>query len=307
MMLLVVTVVLTLGFAALGFMQKKSFDSNTQKYASASSRLQQMKSMAGYPSAETVEELEGSLADYQKVLEETNSALSKVTIVGFTNVAPGQFASKLEKAQKDTEALYKSKGIDLPKDWYLGFEKYMAGPAPKNATGILQYQLDAIVWLHEELAKHQPDALVNVYRKPLPQESKVVETKSSKSRKSDEPAFVSMPIEIVFSGQEANARGFINALVKSEDYLFTIDTLKLKSKNFSKKDVESETTAVDTSSSSNMMIDDIFSDDGDSDTFEPDPSLDNTKIFEQVLGQEQVSVFIDLNLVYLPQAVELPK
>jgi len=162
-MLIAVTCVIAGGALVLGFLQKKSFNNNTNDYQANSANLRKVKSMAGYPSQETVDKMSASLADYEATLDGLSKEFATVTIPEFKNVTPAEFSAK--------------------------------------ATGILLYNLEALVWLHEELLKHDPDALLNLYRKPVGLEVEGGESAVSNESSNSEDErcnVVKLPIELTF-------------------------------------------------------------------------------------------------------------
>jgi len=205
--------------------------------------------------------------------------------------------------------LYAEQEVTLPADWYLGFEKYTSVPAPKEATGILLYNLEALVWLHEELLKHDPDALLNLYRKPVGLEVEGGESAVSNESSNSEDErcnVVKLPIELTFAAAEEDVRNFINAISKSEKFIFTIDTVKLKQTKVEDSLTESSDEEPESNESASADDFDSLFEEGDSDT-EEEVELSDEKLFTQVLGKERVAVFVGLNLTYLPEPIQITK
>ncbi len=297
--LIALTVVLAGGALVLGFLQKSAFGKNTQAYNAKLGQVSQMKSMAGAPRQETVDQMTDSLKDYQKTLDVLQKELSFAEAPEFKNVKPAEFSDKVTQQTKRLKAAYAEKGVRLPADWHLGFEKYSSVLAPQEATGVLLYQLDALVWLHEELLKVQPDGLVNLYRKPISLEVESGESaiNNRQSNRAPEKTTVTQhPIELSFISREPKARAFINEILKSKKFLFTVDTVKLQEVTVEDSLDAVEEEESDTTEDAASVFDAIFSEDEGE---EEDVPLSNEKLFTQVLGKERVAVFIDLNLSYL--------
>ncbi len=315
--LIIISLIVGGGALAYGFVKKSEFVKKNKTYKSRVNELDQMESMEGYPNQENINKLKDSLSSYRGKIEGLRSALQSSTITSLKTIPSSKFASNLVKANKRIKALYNEKGILLPEDWYCGFEKYRTVPAPRAATGILNYQLGAMDWLHTTLADHNPQELLNIYRKSANAEVNAGEDMNKKSNYRDKsklqiPYSVSMPIQLTFIGYEENARSFLNALIRSNEYLFTIDTIKLKLVETKAKSEENNEGGglPQEQESSDESLDQIFESEGNGEggLALPDKlELSDEKLFNQVLGQEMVAVFIDLNLVYFQKQAELPE
>ena len=315
--LIIISLIVGGGALVYGFVKKSEFVKKNKTYKSRVNELGQMESMEGYPNQENINKLKDSLSSYRGKIEGLRSALQSSTITSLKTIPSSKFASNLVKANKRIKALYNEKGILLPENWYCGFEKYRTVPAPRAATGILNYQLGAMDWLHTTLADHNPQELLNIYRKSANAEVNAGEDMNKKSYYRDKskrqiPYSVSMPIQLTFICYEENARSFLNALIRSNEYLFTIDTIKLKLvENRAKSEESNEGGGLpQEQDSSGESLDQIFESEGNGEggLALPDKlELSDEKLFNQVLGQEMVAVFIDLNLVYFQKQAELPE
>jgi len=266
----IITLVVAGGLLAFGFIKKSEYDKKKNAFQSLSSQLGKMESMEGYPNQENVDKLKTTLVSYKGKIEGLRNALESSSIPAFKNVVP----------------------------------------APKGATGKLNYQLGSLEWLHKSLAEHNPQELRNLHRKPLKEERGAGEggKKNKKNSRAVEPIAVSLPIQMTFVAYENDARGFLNSLVKSNEYLFTIDSIKFKLLT------EAEETDEDDEEANNIeeenpedSFDSIFSSEEEPEEgagengglkMPEKMELSDDKLFNQVLGQEKVAVFLDMNLVY---------
>lgn len=321
LVLILLAVLLGGGVFAYGFlMPKRAFDQSALSYRAQNARLTSILTMEGKADSETVNKLEKSLVAYKGKVEAVHNSLKFASVDEFKEIAPAAFAKNLSNTQDAIKATYAERGIELPENWYVGFEKYTTMPAPRAATGVLNYQLGALQWLHELLAKHEPEALTNLYRKPVSEE---VSTKADKKKPAQkalkEDAYRALPMQLTFIADEANVRAFLNELVKSNQYLFAVDTIKLQEvvPEIDEEDEEETEEAEEVNSGIDEAFDNFF-DQEDSGAEEEGEEIaaivedvssfdSNEKLFEQVLGQEQVACFIDLNLVYLPSELVLPE
>ncbi len=304
LLLIILTLVLAGGAGVLGFLQKKQFDANTQAYATKAAELKKMKEMDGYPSQESVDTLSSAITNYEGVLTDLGQDLATSTGIKFENVEPAKFSARVTKATKALRAKYSEAGVELPEEWSLGFEKYVSILPPKEATGILLYNLEALVWLHEELLSSNPSKLVNLHRKAVALEVEAGESvrqnnQSNRRGKNQKPAVVAMPMEISFITKENGARDFLNRIVNADKYFFTIDTLKLQ--EVKAVGLERTVNSAPAEPEESFGLDAVFS--SDESTTEEVIEFSDEKKFTQVLGKELVAVFIDLNLTYLPEPI----
>ncbi len=313
--LVLLLVVLVVGGAllALGLIKRSEYTKNVDQFKTQATRLAKMESMEGYPSDESVAQLKEGLVSYRGKIEGVRESLKSSVVTSFINVNSGDFASKLNKSHEEVKRVYTDKRVSFPENWYLGFEKYTAVPALKEATGILSYQLDALKWIHLKLGEHSPVALNNVHRSALSQESsEQKKAKKTPKGKMAQPVYHRMPLELTFTSTEANARAFLNDLAKSQEYYYVINTIKIQSIEAPEgaeilvEDNEAAEPSQDGASEENLL-ESVF-DNTETEEDEEAISEDNgNKLFEQVLGNENVVVFLDLDLIYLPAKLELPE
>ena len=312
LILLLLVVIIGGGLIALGVVKKAAYGKNIKEYEDQKNSLESMEEMQGYPNEKNVNILRDGLVSYKGQVESVRNSLKARKDDSFVNTDPATFSSSLEKAYTGVKDLYEEKNIELPREWYLGFEQYSSDLPAKGVTGLLGYQVEALNWLHTELATYNPSKLNNLYRKPVEIPEKVTgKKKKSKKKKGkkgsattpSKMAYTSMPIELCFTARESNAREFINSLTQSDEFYFTVDTIKLKSTPAPVVEVDEEEDEEEPESSSSGLGG-VFGG-GSSSSTQSTISNSNEKIFSQVLGQEYVTVLLDLNLVYLPTEFKL--
>ena len=307
--LLIATIVVAGGALAFGILQKRSLNANITGYNAESSALAQMRSMPGAPKEETVTELTARLEEYDKSLLNLNSTLTPGIGIAFENIEPSAFSTLVGSTHAELLKKYEAAGVRVPQDWYLGFEKYASVPAPKNATGVLKYSLSAVKEVHEVLLASDPEALINISRAPASQEIEGGETlrrnnRSNNQKGKNQPDVVSLPIQVSFVAKEGQARDFLNTIVKNENFVFTIDTVKLeevKAGRFSNDDnASAEVVEEGLEEEVELSFDNI---EESNDFNEEEEFLSDEKLFNQVIGAESVAVFVDINLVYMPEDI----
>ena len=105
--------------------------------------------------------------------------------------------------------------------------------ANPEATAKLNYQLEALDWLFRELAGVETYEIRNTVREALPSESDRDWTEEFTENRLPIPLAQSLPLEIVFLADEPAVNDFIDVLVGSKEYFFTIDMVRIGNENTS--------------------------------------------------------------------------
>jgi len=294
-LLLVFTIIAIIALIGFGVFQKILIGKKVDEFASVSNTLSKIQSTPGGATVETEEAMKNDMKYYKESIEVFN--------IAFKNIEGSQFSNKVGETHKEIKAKYDEACVQLPKEWYLGFEKYSNSVAPKPATGKLSYGLEAITYLHEELLKAKPQALINLYRKQILEELEGAQAAEG-ARESNQKKYIEMPLELTFAAKEKSVKQFINALTSNDKFFFTINTIKIKEVNGRRyacdrlEVVESAEELEESKEEESASIENALS--GDEIVYSP------KKKFDQVLGDESLLVFLDMNIVYIPKE-EAPK
>ncbi|MCB1131677.1 MAG: Amuc_1100 family pilus-like protein, partial [Verrucomicrobiae bacterium] len=219
-----------------------------------------------------------------------------------------------------------------PDAYFCGFERYKTELARSNATGILTYELGYVRQLMQELAKAGIDELKNVHRPALAEEN------GTQFQPGPNDVARAMPLEITFSGTEESVRKFFTALANPENGFVVVRSLRVSN---SKRGVPPKAgdakfdnpskaapaagTAADLFSGGFVLPgeeeeaapaegdaaaeNDATAADAPEETPAPSPepeSSDSSRILQQVLGSEDVQVFVRIDLMQFLPAKELP-
>lgn len=269
LVLLIVTLVLTALLGALGFTYAQKVSKAKAEFVTAKNKVQDMKGSDGFPNEENLSKLEELTTKYKGQVEAVKSSLQPYSST-FEATTPRAFATKLEEASKMLSQKLEANGTNVPEAWYLGLEKYRNTPADQEAIGKLNYQLDSLVWLHEKLAENGVSQIINIKRQELPVEGGLVEPKKKKSKKKLNVA-ESMPVQLTFKIKESGLRKVLNEIASSTQYFFSVKAIRLKT-----------------------------------DPVSTDDKFEEGMLLKQVLGQEEITALLELELTTFDQEVELP-
>lgn len=325
--LLGITAVVSGALIYLGMSANSDASAAKQKEQAAVTKINALQKMKPFPNEENekllVEDLTSFAADTKafqdKMLTFRPAEMPKIRANEFSGQVSG-YVNKLNK-------YYSSKGVafnDKEKPFY-GMEAYADSMAKENHTVYLNYHRQALEWLFTTLADSGIDTLNHVYRAPVAEALgtvvKPVEAakgkKKSKKKKNRKPAGLTsvsdnLPIEITFTGTEASLQKFLTDVAAGEDYFFAVKLLKIRNTEQDPVVISQATFApvVEAVAEEAAPVDGLGGldlDEGFDFTPGGGAGLEEDKeIIKQVIGDEKITAFIQLDLVLLKDAASVP-
>lgn len=283
---------------------KENFDSSYEE-ASGFERL------ALYPKVEHKDAKNKALGEYSKLVEALQADFEPFRPKEIKNISPQEFTDSLLAANSEVRKAFEDGATIVPEPFFLGFERYKTSLAAGNNTGILNYQLGAIKSLMLDLAKAKPSELKNFYRQAL------VEEDGQTFTPTDAAVARTFPMELTFTGTEKSVREFMSSLSKIDKQYVVIRALRISNM---KKDPPRASEAVfdkppteeaaasgggDAFSGGFVLPDDTAAAPAASAAATP-AVADSSRILAQVLGTEQLQVFLRLDLLEFLPAKKLP-
>lgn len=268
-----------------------------------------------YPKPENKAAKRKALDEYRRSLESLQTSFEPFRPKEIKNITPQEFTTRLLAANAETRKAFEEAGTTVPEAFFVGFEGYKASLAPQNITGVLDYQLTAIKSLLVDLAKAKPTELKNLHRPALPEEEGKAFTPG--------PADVAraFPLELTFTGREEAMRQAFTAISKIDNQYMVIRSIRIS--NLKKDPPKASDAKFDTPTAAAATG-------GPADAFgggfvlpgdEPaapsaaateaaapaaPKAADSSRILSQVLGDEEVQVFIRLDILQFLPAKKLP-
>lgn len=296
----------------VGSQGSKRYDEATAQYGAAAGEAAIFEKSALYPTIENKNEKSKALGDYVKAVESIQSAFAPYRPKEIKNLTPQEFTTHLLAANTEVRKAFEEAGTAVPEAFFMGFEKYKDRLASPNTTGTLDYQLGSIKTLILALAKAKPTELKNLYRPPLPEdEGQVFAPPATMAARP-------FPLEITFTGPEKSAREFISSIDKQDNQYIVVRSLRVTN---AKKDPPRAADAQfeKAASTKPAAAADPFGggfvlpgDDTPAAAATPEKpavapkAADSGRILSQVLGNEQVQVFLRLDLLEFLPAKKLP-
>lgn len=280
------------------------------RYDTDAADVQKAEKLALYPNAANRDGKRKALNQYRSSLEKLQESFGPYRPADLPKVSPQDFTNQIKESDAKIRDAFKASGAKIPEGFFVGFENYRSALAPENATGILGYQLGAITELFLALGKAAPTELKNVYRPVLEEErGGVFEAKDVVSRP--------LPIEVTFRGNEKSVREFISALATSEKHYYVIHSIRVANdKLVGPGPADAKFPEVPKPAASPFEGGGFTLPGADSaapageaaaPASEAPAAADNSRILQQVLGNEEVTVFLRLDVLQFLPTKELPK
>ncbi len=122
-----------------------------------------------YPIADNRDGKNKALTEYRDSIGDLAKQFDTYRPKKIEDVTPQAFTDRLLVANDQvTKAFDKT---ELPENFFLGFESYRSQLAKSDATGTLLQQMDGVKTALLGLAKARPSALLRVFRVPVPEEA----------------------------------------------------------------------------------------------------------------------------------------
>ncbi len=287
------------------------YDEAKAKFDEAASQAASYEKLPLYPKQETRDGKRKALDDYRKAVDTLQASFEKFRPKELRNVSPQDFTSSLKDADLEIRKAFEDAGATVPEGFFAGFERYKTSLALPNSTGLLNYQLGAIKNILLELAKARPPEFRNLYRVTLPEEDG--QAYSAPANAAARP----LPLEITFTGPEKSAREFLSSIIKPENQYVVIRAIRVTN---AKKDppraadAQFEKPAAAQPAGGDSAFGGEFVLPGDEVTPAAAPEkpaaaperADTSRILSQVLGNEQVHVFVRLDILQFFPVKKLP-
>lgn len=274
-----------------------------------------------YPVAENRAGKSKALTDYQQSIDELRGLFGPYRPEKTENITPQAFTDRLKSAQKEVSAAFGEDTV-LPENFFLGFEGYRNQLAQSGATGTLLLQLDGIKHALMALAEAGPDELIKVHR------VSVAEENGGTFEPGTDDVARYFPFEVTFRGSESSVRGFLNALGAKESHYFIVRSLKIENERDTPPKVDdakfeavAEKAVVAPENPFGGAFPEALAGELVPAPVPPAPAavapalpeappaevVDTSRILAQVLGSENLVVFVRIDFALFLPAKELPK
>lgn len=265
-----------------------------------------------YPTPANRDGKRKAIDEYRQDVGGIQSAFGALRPPELKNITPQEFTTQLLAANTEIRKAFEDSGTKVPDAFFVGFEGYTKGSlAPSSTTGVLDYQLDSIKKILLTLAKARPSELKNLYRPLLAEEQLQPYTPAENTIARP------FPLEITFIGSERSARDFLSSITKPVNPYVVIRCLRIINEKkdpprtadaqFDKPAASKPNTAADPFGGAFVLPGDDAAGKDKPGAAAPAPkAADSSRILSQVLGNEQVRVFLRLDILEFLSAKKLP-
>lgn len=319
-----------------GNTQGGAYDQKMLEYEELKGKHTSLEKSKPYPDAGNLKKRLDGIKQYADVIDGVRTALVKYQPGKLASLTPEQFSDAQVKTEKELRAAFEAAGTTLPDACNFGFEKYADVQAKAGATAHLNYQLGAMKWLLGKLAEVKPQELTNIKRAELPVETGRVEPAPAPARRGGKAAgraggkgrgqapkpgvvggkpYELMPVELAFTASEASLRDFLKAVVNSGDYFYSIRAVRIRNERQTPPTVKDADFPEGNGPAARPVGPDpfgsfVFPDDGAGDDDgggapapvpvpAPAPVADSGRILKQVLGSENLHVYISFDILLI--------
>lgn len=313
------TVVLAGALGYWGFSSSKKYDAAKESYDGAVSDIQRLTRGDLYPNPANRQAKEKAVGEYATEVGELQKAFDPYRVAELPAIGVTEFTDKLLANRNEVAAKFEEAGTEVPDQFYLGLNEYTTKPVQSGFAAVLNYQLEAFTELFSELAESEPSALINVHRPKLEEEQ-------GGSPDLEGKTFRLHPIEITFRGSVASVRGFLSRIDDPEKFYYVVRTLRIGNERQTAPNAGDARFEVPKPASSDAGggssgfggggFDAFFENVGEEEEADAgaeeavaeevveEAPADSGEILKQVLGNEEVNVFLRVDVLQFLQSQE---
>lgn len=301
--LAVVAVVLLGG---LGFYASQAFSTFTEEldaYDRSVKTLHRLQNAVPYPSAENLAAARAAIGEYQAQLATLDAALRKHQPPLPQDKTPNQFQDELRREVSQVTTKAATDKVELPADFYLGFDEFKTGLPSTVVAPFLARQLAVFRWLADTLIDAGIKRIDLWQRLPLPVEKDEALAAFPENPTPEQLIRIS-PLVLSFTGEQARVRRALNDIFRSPNF-FIVRSLEILNSNREaplKSAVPGAEAPAGQAQAPQPSLSDLF---GDASAAGEAPSA--SQDLPIVLGRETVTVRLRLEFLdFAPLAVETP-
>lgn len=319
-----VTVVISAALVFFGMKGGSRLENAQLEFEDAYQGVVQSENSKLYPTAENRDAKSKALKDYRESVIQLAASFDAFRPGDLSNISPQVFTDKLKLASDEVVNAFSDANTQLPAGFLMGFEVYANNLAQSNATGLLNYQLGAMKDILLQLAEARPTELRKLFRPRFPEET------GGKFEAKPNQVARYFPMEITFKASEPAARKFISSLAETDPHFIVVRALRIFNERSTPpkvSDAKFEAQAAAATPAADAfnpfggafgegfdIVDDAAEDDEEA---APAPAVevpeaaprtdDSSRILAQVLGSEEVLVFVRLDVAKFLPSKALPQ
>ena len=208
----IVTAIIVGALTYMAWSASDQYNVTLAAYNESVQKLHGLQNRAPFPNKENYDKLQAIEKDYKGELTALKAKLAKMEIPLKPDIKPQQFQDELRVAVDDIAKKAAAAGVNIPKDFYLGFGQYINSPPSDRATPGLDRQLTVISQLVNHLIDYKVQSIDSLERKALPEEA-------SGNVKPSGSLVERFPFEVSFTAEQSRFRVAFNSLLSADQFL----------------------------------------------------------------------------------------
>jgi hypothetical protein len=298
-----ITLIGAAGLLLVGNHFGSRYEQTLEAYKADEAAVGEAEKLALYPKQENLDAKKKAIADYRDALFKLQMDFSKYRPTALRSLTSQEFTDNLRAADEKVREAFRVSNTKFPDTFFLGFETYKGTLASDKSTGILNYQLGAVSELFLTLAKAAPSELRNVHR------PKLIEEEPAGKFDDATAVYRALPIEVTFRGPEKSVREFLSGLASSNTHYYVIRTIRVVNDKLTgpvPADVKFEALPEAATATGGDVV--VLPGDTAATTPAVEPAgVDSSRKMLQLIGGEQLNVFMRIDILQFLPAKELPK
>lgn len=286
--------------------ESSKYEQAKTEFDSAVDEARSFEKLALYPQPENRDGKQKALDDYRKSVEGLQEAFGKFAPAEVQNISPQDFTSHLIAVNDELQAAFEKAGTKLPELFFCGFEGYKDALARGTATGMLNYQLDAVRSVLVALAAAGPAELKNLHRPLLGEEE------GNEFQRAGNQIVRPLPLELTFRASEKSLRAFVTALSKLEKHYVVIRSIRItNAKKGPPRTSDAKFDGLPAASASqadpaDAALAELAELTDGQPGFEDAAPKAGARILSQILGMEELDVFVRVDLMQFLPPLKIP-
>jgi hypothetical protein len=215
--------------------EKGAADDQETRLETTINDLTRLRRSNPFPSEDNLKKTKAQTDTYRSSLLALENEL-KARTLPIVPIQPNEFQAQLRQSVNAVIESARASKVQLPANFYLGFDEYATSLPNSAAAPLLGRELKAIEALANAIVGAHVDALNSLTRAPLAEEKTAPTPTPAKARRSKSPLAANAApgivegnsLEFSFSASPTATRKVLNQLVTAREELFVIRTLVVK-------------------------------------------------------------------------------
>jgi len=205
------------GAGALAFLVSQAMTQHqeyTDAYVQAVQKLHGLQNRSPFPNQANLDKSRALADEYKTQLKTLREQLTGMEVPINPDVKPQQFQDDLRTTVNEIAEKAAAAGVELPKDFYLGFGQYANTLPSERAAPALDRQLTIISQIVGRVIDFKVKSIDGLERRLLPEESPAPPENQRKQE-----VLLRYPFDIAFTAEQAKFRVILNSLLTADHFL----------------------------------------------------------------------------------------